>query len=70
MLAARTAAAARRVEGADKRESLEVNKRIFDALHAKKEQVEAVFGAPLEWLRMDDPRPAPSPIEALWWSQP
>lgn len=38
----------------DKRESVEVNKRIFDALHAKKEQIEAAFGAPLEWLRMDD----------------
>lgn len=62
MHAARTAAAAGRADGSGKRESLEVNKRIFDALHTKKEQVEAVFGAPLEWLRMDDPRPAPSPI--------
>ena len=54
MHAARTAAAAGRADGLDKRESVEVNKRIFDALHAKKEQVEAVFGAPLGWLRMDD----------------
>lgn len=61
MHAARTAAAAGRADGPDKRKSLEVNKRIFDALYPKKEQVEAVFGAPLEWLRMDDPRPAPSP---------
>ena len=30
------------------------NKWVFDRLHEQKEQIEAEFGAPLEWLRMDD----------------
>ena len=34
----------------------EANKRIFDRLFASKEQVEAVFGEPLEWQRLDDRR--------------
>lgn len=31
----------------------EQNKRIFDFLHARKDQIEAEFGAPLEWRRLD-----------------
>jgi hypothetical protein len=34
--------------------SREENKRIFDMLDAKREVIEADFGAPLEWLRLDD----------------
>jgi len=34
----------------------EANKRIFDQLFASKEQVEAAFGEPLEWQRLDDRR--------------
>jgi hypothetical protein len=32
------------------------NKRIFDALYAKKENIEASFGGPLMWDRLDDRR--------------
>lgn len=35
-------------------QSTSATRTLFDALHAKKEQVESVFGAPLERLRMDD----------------
>ena len=31
----------------------EQNKRIFDQLHAHKEQIEKAFGAPLGWARLD-----------------
>lgn len=31
----------------------EQNKRIFDWLHARKDQIEVEFGAPLQWLRQD-----------------
>ncbi len=34
----------------------EENKRIFDALHDRKEAIEAAFGGPLEWQRLDDRR--------------
>lgn len=34
----------------------EANKRIFDRLFASKEQIEAAFGEPLEWQRLDDRR--------------
>ncbi|MBI2313504.1 MAG: DUF4268 domain-containing protein [Betaproteobacteria bacterium] len=34
----------------------EENKRIFDALHARKAEVEQSFGAPLSWERLDDKR--------------
>jgi hypothetical protein len=34
----------------------EANKRIFDQLFANKEQIEAAFGGPLEWQRLDDRR--------------
>lgn len=32
----------------------EENKFIFDFLHDKKDQIEEVFGSPLEWMRLDD----------------
>lgn len=32
------------------------NKRIFDALESSRKQIEAAFGAPLSWERMDDKR--------------
>lgn len=32
------------------------NKALFDALHARKETIEAAFGAPLRWERQDDKR--------------
>ena len=34
----------------------EQNKQIFDALHAHKAEIEAAFGAPLEWQRLDAKR--------------
>lgn len=34
----------------------EANKRIFDQLFANKEQIEAAFGGPLEWQRLNDRR--------------
>jgi len=39
------------------RGNAEENKRIFDKLYEHKEEIEAIFGAPLEWQRMDE-RPA------------
>lgn len=36
------------------RGSTEENKWIFDRLHEQKAAIEADFGAPMEWLRMDD----------------
>jgi hypothetical protein len=35
------------------RASPEENKRIFDALIARRDEIEAAFGAPLEWERLD-----------------
>lgn len=32
------------------------NKSVFDALHQRKAEIEASFGAPLEWERLDDRR--------------
>lgn len=32
------------------------NKRIFDALHAKREKIEGAFGTPLSWHRLEDTR--------------
>lgn len=32
------------------------NKAIFDALHAKKDEIEKAFGEPLEWQRLDSKR--------------
>jgi hypothetical protein len=32
------------------------NKAVFDALHAQREAVEAAYGGPLEWERLDDGR--------------
>ncbi|GAB1393166.1 DUF4268 domain-containing protein [Rhodocyclaceae bacterium] len=32
------------------------NKGIFDALHARKDEIEASFGEPLEWQRLDNKR--------------
>lgn len=32
------------------------NKAIFDTLHAKKAEIEAAFGGPLEWQRLDNKR--------------
>ena len=34
----------------------EENLRIFDALHAAKDEIENVYGGPLEWLRLDNRR--------------
>lgn len=34
----------------------EINKRIFDQLFASKEKIEATFGDPLDWQRLDDRR--------------
>jgi len=38
------------------RGNAEENKRIFDKLYEHKEEIEAIFGAPLEWQRMDERR--------------
>lgn len=38
----------------DKRESSAVNKQIFDELYAQKSTIDAKFGAPLGWNRMDE----------------
>lgn len=40
------------IDTGDKR----TNKRLFDALRSSKVEIEAAFGAPLEWQRMDDAR--------------
>lgn len=38
------------------RGNTEENKRIFDTLHTNKEQIEAAFGGPLTWERLDTKR--------------
>lgn len=38
------------------RGDVEENKRIFDALHARREEIDAKFGAPLEWQRLEGRR--------------
>lgn len=43
-----------RADFAISRSSKAENKWVFDRLHEQKEQIEADFGAPLEWLRLDD----------------
>jgi hypothetical protein len=43
-----------RVEFYISRASKEENKFIFDFLHGKKEKIEENFGAPLEWMRLDN----------------
>jgi len=40
------------------RKGREENKRIFDALHACRDELEAAFGGALEWQRLDDRRAA------------
>lgn len=40
------------IDTGDKR----TNKRLFDMLRSSKAEIEAAFGAPLEWQRMDDAR--------------
>jgi len=45
-----------RVELYIDRGDAEENKRIFDALWAHKDTIEAVFGSPLDWQRLDDMR--------------
>jgi Domain of unknown function (DUF4268)/TIR domain len=40
------------IDTGDKRK----NKRLFDALRSRKAEIEAAFGAPLEWQRLDDAR--------------
>ena len=40
------------IETGDKR----TNKRLFDRLRSRKTEIEAAFGAPLEWQRLDDAR--------------
>jgi hypothetical protein len=32
------------------------NKRVFDTLYRQKEAIENIFGAPLDWQRLDDKR--------------
>jgi hypothetical protein len=36
----------------------EENKRIFDALHSRKGEIEQAFGSPLSWERLDEKRAA------------
>ena len=43
-----------RVEVYISRSEAEENKAIFDALHARKAEIEAAFGKPLIWQRLDD----------------
>jgi hypothetical protein len=38
------------------RGNAEENKRIFDKLFEHKDEIEAIFGAPLEWQRMNERR--------------
>ncbi|WP_112323887.1 DUF4268 domain-containing protein [Oceanibium sediminis] len=40
-----------------------INKEIFDNLHAQKDQIEEVFGAPLLWQRLDDRKQARVRVE-------
>jgi hypothetical protein len=42
-----------RVELSIQRSSAEENKWLFDALHARRAEIEAAFGAPLDWKRLD-----------------
>ena len=43
-----------RVEVTLQRSEQQENKWVFDKLFSQKEQIEAAFGAPLDWRRMDD----------------
>ena len=43
-----------RVDINPSRASKDENKWIFDWLHKQREVIEADFGAPMEWLRMED----------------
>jgi hypothetical protein len=43
-----------RVELEMRRADSSENKRLFDLLYAEKESIEAAFGHPLEWRRMDE----------------
>jgi len=51
--------------------SAETNKAIFDQLFAKKEEIEAAFGEPLEWQRKDDKKACRigQVLEAGGWSE-
>jgi len=36
------------------RSDAEENKRIFDALHSRQAEIDAAFGEPLDWQRLDE----------------
>jgi hypothetical protein len=38
------------------RKGRDENKQIFDKLHGRRDEIEAAFGGPLEWQRLDDKR--------------